>query len=286
MAVDNIIEELEREGNKKTKSKRTKTESSRSRNDGGKSEGGLFSLAIVVVVILGIIGIVFGYTKDKLGEIKQGGNEATKGLEEQLQSLKTELVNLKQKTATLEAENQNNKEVVIDLFDKERKLPEKIVTTDWNILRDASLSFTLSYPKTWETVKAVVQTDKAADKNTDTVYLQPIGQANFVNAITIKKDYLDFAALKMSEKEDLFKELQALDRQDFAGGKMIYFVNLDKDNKEIPTILILTDKAIYKATFNISDKALANYFVYRKDFEELVSTFTLAAKTETPEKKP
>ncbi len=286
MAVDNIIEELERSEGKKSKSKKTKAESPKKGKSGGsKGDGGLFSLAIVVVVILGVIGIVFGYTKDKIGELQKGGSEQTKGLEEQVQTLKTELLNLKQKTSSLEQENQTNKEAVLDLFDKSRKLPTKVETADWNVLRDPALSFTVSFPKTWESVKAVIQAEKEGQPAPEAVSLQPIGQAEFINAVTIRTDYADFANLKLTEKEEIFKELEALDRRDFVGGKMIYFINLDKENKEVPTIILLTDKAIYRATFNITSRQAVKYVEYREDFEKIVSTFTLATKVAEPKKK-
>jgi uncharacterized protein YoxC len=280
MAVDNIIEELERvEGKKsKVKNQKSKVDAGKSKSSGGKGENGLFSLAIVVVVILGVIGIVFGYTKDKIGELKQGGADTTKGLEEQVVLLKNELLSLKQKTSTLEQENLANKETVLDLFTKSRKLPTKVVSTDWAVLRDPALSFTVSFPKTWESVKAVIQAEKEGQPAPEAVSFQPIGQADFINAITVRTDYTDFANLKMAEKQDIFAEIDALDRRDFAGGKMIYFINLDKENKEVPTILVLTEKAIYRATFNITSRQAANYLTYRENFEEIVSTFTLVPK--------
>ena len=109
---------------------------------------------------------------------------------------------------------------------------------------------------------------------------QPKGQADYLNALTIKSDYPDFAKLSMKEKNEIFSELEALDTYSFSQGKMIYFINLDKDNNEVPTILILTDSNIYRATFSVLNKQTPGYFEYRKAFEEIISTFALVIKIE------
>ena len=240
---------------------------------------GLLNFLVAGIVILGLIGLVFGYAKDRIKEVDQGG----KGLEAQMQTLKSELADLKAKADNLEQENLTNKSAVIDLFEKQRSIPRNINTVDWQILAEKDLSFVLSFPKTWEKVNAVVSAPKDGGLSSELVYLQPIGQDDFANALTIKSDYADFANLKMEEKLGLFKDLFLIDKIETPEMSMLYFLNLDENNLEIPTIMVLTPNKIYRATFNISDKKLNNYFEYRKNFEEIVATFKLV-KVEDPAK--
>jgi hypothetical protein len=281
MADDNIIEELEQGGEKKDKKGAPKAKKLQakaeinSKRETDKESSFLFPLVVVAVVILAIIGVVFGYTKDKLTQINKGGTDVTKDLENQVGILKQKLDEMQKKAENLEKTNEVNKEVVIDLFDKSRVIPLKVNAANWNLLDNKDLSFMVSYPKSWEAINPIVDTKEKTQPKTETISLQPVGKAEFVNAITIRSDYADFAKLKMSEKEEIFKELDVIDRADFPFGKMIYFINFDKENNEVPTILVLTADNIYRATFNIADKKADNYFEYRKTFEDVVATFAL-----------
>lgn len=252
-----------------------------------RDDSHLFSLVVVAIIILGIIGVVFGYTKDKISQLSKGGTEATQGLQDQFKNLQDELAALKAKADSLAIDTQNNKDVVIDLFDKERTLPASVDTAGWSKFSDPAISFTVSHPTTWQAIKpatpAPAEGQKAAPKQ-DLVYFQPAGDAGFANAVTVKADYADFAKLPIKDKLAIFKELNTLDIVDFADGKMIYFINFDKNNKAVPTILILTKDNIYSATFNITDRTLTNYIGYRKDFENIVSTFKLAKPAATTTK--
>jgi hypothetical protein len=284
MALDNLIEKLEKEGvkkvNKKESAKKTLPATAEPRRS-AKDDTNIFNLVIASVIILGIVGIVFGYTKDKISEIKTGGTEVTKNLEQQVADLKQQLVVLSDKASSLEKDTVSNKNVVIDLFDKYRSIPRKVKAENWQVLNSEGLSFTVSFPTDWEEVKAITPAadgDKA--KKEEIVYLQPKGQDKYLNAVTIKSDYADFAKLSMKEKNEIFGDLEALDTYNFGQGKMIYFINLDKDNNEVPTILILTENNIFRATFNVSNKQTSDYFKYRKDFEEIVSTFAVVVKVE------
>jgi len=243
-----------------------------------KEENLLFTLVIVAVVILGIIGIVFGYTKDKLKEMKTGGNDVTKQLEQQVAELKQQLTTVTEKTDNLEKDNLNNKEIVLDLYEKSRKLPTEVVITDWTPITDEKLGFTMSYPATWEAVAPVAPAPVAEGEKVESVqmiYLQPIGVAEFANAITVKSDYADFAKMSLQDKLEVFQDLELIDSVSIKGGEMLYFLNADKDNNIVPTILILTKDNIYRATFNITNKKVSNYFEYRKNFEEIVRTFAV-----------
>lgn len=277
MPVDNLVEDLEKEGGKKIKKIKPKKEEEKKPADKVKpkrEDNHLFNLVIAVVIILGIIGIVFGYTKDKLSEISQGGTEVTKALEQQVSGLQEELKNLQDKASNLEKDNLSSKNVVIDLFEKARRIPTKVNVTGWSTLDADGLSFTLSYPTTWEKVKPIIEAKEGeAAKAGEMIYLQPIGQTEFFNAVTVKADYADFAKLSINEKYEIFKDLDLIDTYTVDQGRMLYFINLDKDNNEVPTILILTEDNIYRATFNIYEKKLTNYFENRKLFEEIVSTF-------------
>jgi hypothetical protein len=293
MADDILLNDLEKEGKKKKPRKATKRSKAKKpakpeekkevevkRTSHKNEESHLFNLIIAVVVILGIIGIVFGYTKDKISEIKHGGTEATKGLEKQVENLKEQLVTLQEKTTEIEADSIQNKNVVLDLFDKNRTIPTKVDATNWNALFDPELSFVVSYPKTWEKVKPVIETPGEGEPQVEIVYFQPIGKSDYLNGISIKTDYVDFASLTLNEKEQIFSELDLVDVREMNFGKMLYFINLDKNNNEVPTILILTEDNIYRATFNVYNKKLRNYFEYRKDFENIVATFGLAPDLE------
>jgi len=297
MVDDNIIEELEKGGEKKEKKLAAKAKKAilkaepevRASKADNKEAGFLFPLVVVAVVILAIIGVVFGYTKDKITNITNGGTNVTKDLENQVNSLTQKFNEMQKKADILEKTNEANKEVVIDLFDKSRVIPLKVNVSDWNVLDNKDLSFLVSYPKEWEVVNPIIEVKDKTQPKVEAISLQPIGQADYVNVITIRSDYADFAKLTLTEKEDIFKELEVIDRADFPFGKMIYFINFDKENNEVPTILVLTPDNIYRATFNVTNKKTDNYFEYRKTFEDIVATFSLRAaaadKAVTPEPK-
>lgn len=281
MVDDNIVEELEGEEKKNKKAAKSKKTTVKAEAEphsaapNGKEAGFLFPLVVVSVVILAIIGVVFGYTKDKITEIRNGGTNVTNELGSQVNSLKQKLDEMQKKADVLEKTNEANKEVVIDLFDKSRVIPMKVNVADWNILENKELSFMVSFPKNWEVVNPIIDLKAKTQPKSEAVSFQPIGKAEFLNAITIRSDYADFAKLKLAEKEEIFKELEVIDRAEFSFGKMIYFINFDKDNNEVPTILVLTNDNIYRATFNVSNKKTDNYFEYRKTFEDIVATFAL-----------
>lgn len=278
MNNDKLVEALEKEGKllaKAPKLKKTSEKTEAPKKGLLKADSNVFNLVIAVIVILGIIGIVFGYTKDKITELQKGGADVTNELEQQVADLKTQLKTLFDKATQLEKDSLASKNVVIDLFEKYRKIPENVNTENWRPLNNKEVKFVASLPQNWEEVQAVTplaESDKNKPKE-EIVVLQPIGDQAFAGALTIKNDYADFADLSLKEKIEIFKELDALDIADFTAGKMIYFINLDKDNKEIPTVLILTADKIYRATFNVADKKLSNYFQYRKEFEEIIATF-------------
>ncbi|MBT5338321.1 hypothetical protein HN858_03280 [Candidatus Falkowbacteria bacterium] len=296
MPVDNFLEELEQEEETKSSGPAKKAKKVKKRKKAkkkpvvkekatltdtvkkakSKDDNNLFNLVIAVVVILGIIGIVFGYTKDKIGEIKEGGTEVTKGLEQEVESLKSKLEKLQEKAESIVEDSELSKSLVIDLFDKNREIPKKVNAAGWQVLESDGLTFVVSYPSTWERVNAIINSGNDQANVEDIAYFQPIGNSDYLNAITIKSDYADFADLDLDDKIDIFEDLDAVDTQSFSHGYMIYFINLDKDNNEVPTILILTDDNIYRATFNVYNKKLKGYFKYRKDFEEIVATFGVA----------
>lgn len=240
-----------------------------------KPDSNIFNLVIAVIVILGIIGIVFGYTKDKITELQKGGSEVTNELEQQVADLQKQLKNLTEKASQLEKDSLASKSVVIDLFEKYRTIPQNVNVENWKAIENKEVKFALNFPQTWEEVKVVTPAQEGEQNKAkeELAFIQPVGDSNFAGAIAIKSDYADFADLSLKEKNNIFKELDSLDTADFDNGKMIYFINLDKDNKEVPTVLILTADKIYRATFNVADKKLSNYFQYRKDFEEIISTF-------------
>jgi len=256
--------------------KTTKSKSSSSKKQSAKnSDKNLIVFIVGAIIILGIVGILFGYTKDKFSQLVNYDSQKEKSMEKQMNQLKNEIEQIKEKAEALEKENEYNKDVVIDLFDQNRTIPRSPNVLDWKILADDELSFAISYPNNWEALPPVIEEVENDDASfvQESLYLQPTGQTQYVNAVTIKTDYSDFSGLSLSEKKIIFNELDDLDTYDFADGTMIYFINIDKDNNEIPTILILTDDNIYRATFNIKNKRLQNYFMYRETFENIVSTF-------------
>jgi len=284
----NIVEEIEKGGEKKskkkaktTKKKAVKIKAMEPKRKEGKDDNYLFTLVIVTVVILGIVGIVFGYTKDKLSEIEKGGTEVTKELENEVNNLREKLTDMQEKADEMEKESDMNKSVVIDLFDKNRTIPTSVNAVDWKELNTTDLSFSVSFPQTWEMVRPIIETQtEEGEIKEEIIYLQPIEQDLYVSAVTLKNDYIDFASISLDEKLDIFNELDVIDSVDFEYGKMLYFINLDHDNNEVPTILILTEYNIYRATFNVSDKKTSNYFEYRKNFESIIATFVVITPEE------
>jgi hypothetical protein len=124
-----------------------------------------------------------------------------------------------------------NKEIVIDLFDKNREIPSDINTEDWSVHEDKDLGFTVNYPASWEAIPEPSQTanpfaaeeapaeeekPEGEDPSTGSgeageaaeeekveeqpqvikiVSLQPKNQALFTKAVTIKNDYVNFNSL-------------------------------------------------------------------------------------------
>ncbi len=242
-----------------------------------KRDNGWINLVIVSVVILAIVGLFFSYTKDKISKVKEDGQ----GLEQEVEYLKTELANLQQKAEVLEKDSLTNKSALLDLFEKQRTIPEEVNITDWNLLTDEKIPFTLSFPKSWERVNVIIGEPEVEN----VVYLQPVASSDFSNAITLRTDYEEYFSLEIEKKKELFADLNLIYQKDATDFSLLYFINIDRHNREIPTVLILTTDKIYRATFNISDKKINNYFEYRKNFEEIMGTFKLVVlEKETDEK--
>lgn len=278
--VEDIYDEIEGTKPKKKKGGKKKSRTTKKKPSNAKKEdNNLFIFIVGIVIILGIVGVLFGYTKDKFGELNLQGGTKTQTLEGQINELKNELKDLADKSEEIALENEYNKEVVIDLFDKNRELPESPDVANWQNLENEELSFIVSYPEDWTATEPVINQEKGDNDQViskdETVYLQPNNDDDFINAITVKTDYQDFINLDLEDKLDIFKELDALDTYTFENGEMIYFINIDKNNQEIPTIIILTDNNIYRMTFNIADKKATNYFKYREQFEAMAITFML-----------
>lgn len=272
-----------------------------------KKSGSFLGGIIAIVVILVIIGLVFAYTNGKLSKLQQSGAES-QALAQQVEDLQQEIKTLTEKAKNLEEQNKESKDVVIDLFDKNRALPDNVDLTGWLVYANDKLNYQIQVPQNWQVAKTEESTpektaeqpiekteeeskDKATTEKTEeveavvpkqqiTVHLQPKDEPNFVLAMTVKNDYLDLTPLTLAEKYELFKGLNFIDQKDFSAGKMLYYIDLDKNNNQIPTILILTEQDIYKMTFNVIDKTLSNYMTYRLDFEEIASTFKLVKKAE------
>jgi cation transport regulator ChaB len=248
------------------------------------------TLIAVVVVFLVIVGVVFAYTRNNLTVVKKGSDEAAKMLNEQVGALKDQLNGLKDKAAALEAENAASQQIVADLFDKNRKLPATVAPKDWPSYTNDALGFKIQLPADFEVARVdnitAVSTDKKiTPKPQSAVFIQPKDAPDYKDLITIKNDYPDFAELKLADKYALFKDLNFLDQKDFTGGKLLYFVDVNKDNKQIPTVLILTDKQIYRMSFNLATKPGADYVKYREDFEQMAVAFTVVAPAVKPEVK-
>ncbi len=258
-----------------------------------------FALAIVAIIILGIIGVVFGYTKDQLGKVQNKTNN--KSLENQVGALKQQLNDLTSKAANLEAENSKNQAVVLDLFEKNRSLPDSIDTTKLVAYENAEAGVKFFLPNNWTVVSAtkavpVVAKDEKADPTKKTepaaqtpdkyvLVLQPQNDSLFVNAITIQDDYLEFWKASIKDKTAMFEGLTFIDRQDTPEARLLYFV--DKDTN-LPSVIILTTDRIMKATFNVADKKMAGYMAFRVDFENIIPTisFPVPKPAATVEPKP
>lgn len=247
-----------------------------------------FSLAVVVIVILIVIGIIFGYTKDKINKLNKAQEDA-KTFATQLQDVTNKLATLQDKATALEALNKENQALVVDMLEKERKIPNNVNATDWTIYKDEAGVFQIKLPTTWEVAKPLIATEQKAtaqptDKTAETtkpvvknvVYFQPKAIVDFRQAVSIEEDYLDFATLSLKEKYDIFKDLKLIDEFAFVNGTGLYFLNLNDAGEQIPTVLLLTKKHIYRMSFNAIDKQIAGYLTYRSDFEKIASTFTTA----------
>ncbi|MFH0814480.1 MAG: hypothetical protein V1902_00080 [Candidatus Falkowbacteria bacterium] len=255
-----------------------------------ESDNVYFSLAVVVIVILVVIGIIFGYTKDKINKLNDA-QEQSEALATQLQDVTKKIASLQDKTNALETSNKENQALVVDMLEKERKIPDDMNTTDWTIYKDETAAFQIKLPTTWEVAKPLIVNDQKldttppADKTTTDketvnpvvkfiVYFQPKAIIDFRQATSIEEDYLDFAGLTLKEKYDIFKDLKLIDEFAFVNGTGLYFLNLNDAGEQIPTVLLLTKKHIYRMSFNAIDKQIAGYLTYRNDFEKIAATFT------------
>ena len=286
--------------------KPTKTKGSKVKTKPVKQGGSKGGLMFVVLAIIIIIAVVVAYNYKKLTDLTNGVQ--SKEMKDQIETIKNDNQALRDRLESLEKENIESKNVVADLFDKSRELPKTVDSKDWLVYNNEKLLFSVKLPVYWEVVKTIdntvetpaaapatasakvttSKTDKAAvttpiaPQIQQTVYLQPKDDVKFSVAMTIKNDYLNLSTLSVAQKFDVFKGLKLIDQRDYSFGKMLYYIDLDKDNNEIPTILILTDKAIYRATFNVMNKTLENYMKFRVDFENIASTFEVITKAETP----
>jgi len=241
----------------------------------------LFTLAVVAILILGVVGVVFGYTKDQISQIQKGGTEV---LENEVDVLRAELADLNKKTKTLEEENAQNKEIVVNLFDKNRELPSDITVEGWAVYNNEEALLSLKTPSYWEIESAnrVMKETETSDDGEEiessepeefVIFLQPQNDTDFNRSITVRDDYVNLWSLSLDQKYDIFSELDLLDEVDFSFGKMLYFIDLDNDDNQIPTILVLTEDRILRNTFNVYNKTLKNYIKYRIDFESIMVNF-------------
>jgi len=225
-----------------------------------------FTLAVVVIVLLIIVGIIFGYTKDKLNELSDATG-GTSNLSEQVAKLTADLTELEKKTEDLEKLNKENQVLVLDLWEKQRSVPESVDTKDWIMHSDENLQ--VKIPQTWEIAQPIM----GEDEKQKGIYFQPLGQADYAQAISLFEDYEDFSELTLDEKYDIFKELNLIDEFDFSDGIGLYFLNLNDKEEQVPTVLFLTEKHIFRMSFNILDKQTSKYLDYRMDFEKIAATF-------------
>ena len=87
-------------GNKKRGAKKGSAKS------GGQTpQGGSLTTIIVFVVVLAVVGVLFGYMKDKFSRVSQESVSKANSLESQVELLKQELADLKQKASVLEKDN-------------------------------------------------------------------------------------------------------------------------------------------------------------------------------------
>lgn len=254
---------------RKPKAKSVGKEAAESSSAGKKAQQAdnvYFTLAVVVIVLLIIVGIIFGYTKDKLNEL----GDATGGtgdLSEQVAKLTADLTELEKKTENLEKLNKENQVLVLDLWEKQRSVPNSVDTDGWVMHSDENLQ--VEIPETWEIAQPIM----GEDEKQKGVYFQPLGQADYAQAISLFEDYEDFAELALDEKYDIFKELNLIDEFEFSDGIGLYFLNLNEKEEQVPTVLFLTEKHIFRMSFNILDKQTSKYLDYRMDFEKIAATF-------------
>jgi uncharacterized protein YoxC len=232
-----------------------------------------FSLAVVAIVLLIIIGVIFGYTKDKINKLAQA-QEDSKALATQLQEVTDKLTSLQDKTATLEKMHKENQAIVTDILDKQREIPASVETAGWTLYQNAGGAYQVKLPATWELAQPLMGADSGVEKLSSVVYFQPKANPTFVQVVSVQEDYLDFAALSIKEKYEIFKELKLIDEFDFTSGLGLYFLNLNDKGEQVPTVLFLGKKHIYRMTFNVSDKQAVEYLTFRGDFEKIAATFT------------
>ena len=252
---------------------------------GGKDADNVyFSLAVVAIVILIIIGVIFGYTKDKINKLNQA-QEDTKALATQLKDVTNKLTSLQDKTTNLEKLHKENQALVMDMLDKQREIPSAVDVKGWTVYKDAAGAYQVKLPATWEVAQPLIGGSPSAETKENpapakpapvVVYFQPKANPNFMQAVAIQEDYVDFAGLSISEKYDIFKELKLIDEFDFSGGVGLYLLNLNDKGEQVPTVLFLTKKHIYREMFNVVDRQLENYLTFRADFEKIAATFSTA----------
>ena len=252
-----------------------------------KEKVSFFTLGVMAVVILGVIGLVFGYTRDKLTQLQKEEQE-TRALTEQIEALKSQVQDLAAKGEADGVAAANKQEILSFLFDRHHTLPNQVASESWTVYNNPTALWQMRLPENWtvakeEAVDYIYDADilKAFYKRnppeetgvkTVRVVMEPKGDAAFAGAVMIQDYYPEYWWAMDKAQSVILEDLEIIDHLTGSLGEYYYYLSINDEGQEIPTILIFSPERILRATFNVLNRKDSKYLDYRMDFENMIVT--------------
>ncbi|HUT22559.1 MAG TPA: hypothetical protein VMX18_04185 [Candidatus Bipolaricaulota bacterium] len=240
------------------------------------------------ILFIAVVGL-FVYAQNsisKASEEKKAIEGQTRVLKNTINTLEQKVSDLNVKTQDLEESARKSNEYLFAESISKRKLPDSVETKDWQLYKDEEWKMELVYPKTWQMSQtADPESSKPAEGAAKAeamreMVFEPIGQSSFIRSLQIIP-YNFGQEMSLEDKVKSFEGKDVLDKQDFEGGKLVYFIEQANDIV-IPTVMILSDNGDYKAVYRVNDLFNAKYFDFLTDFEAMIGKIKVSPKVEVP----
>jgi hypothetical protein len=258
------------------------------KSHGAKKERvSFFTLGVMAIVILAVIGLVFGYTHDKVAKLENSENE-TRALTEQLEALKAQVQKLTEKNEADGVAAGNKQEVLAFLFDRNHTLPGAVAAESWSVYNNPTALWQIRLPENWvvakeeatdyiykaDTLKAFYKKNPPEETGVKTVrvVMEPKGDAAFAGAVMIQDYYPEYWWAMDKAQSVILEDLEIIDHLTGSLGEYYYYLSTNDEGQEIPTILIFSPERILRATFNVLNRKDSKYLDYRMDFENMIVT--------------